>query len=163
MGLDACCTFYGTGSISIGTIAELASGDNLATVAPASGGNVSLESVLKLDPQYYILSGSDWTRYNGNAKSIILGYNKSVDQAYRQLQLLADRKGINTLTAIKNKQVIALYHGFYDSPLNILLTEELAKFIHPEIFKDLSATADLEYLHKHFLSIPANGVFWLKL
>lgn len=92
-----------------------------------------------------------------------MGYNKSADQAYKQLQLLADRKGINTLTAIKNKQVIALYHGFYDSPLNILLTEELAKFIHPEIFKDLSATADLEYLHEHFLSIPANGVFWLKL
>lgn len=162
MGADVCCSFYGTGTV--GAIAELAGGRNLLeNIAPANGGEVSLESVLSFDPDYYILSGADWRKYNPDAKSIILGYNKSFSQAQAQLQFLAQRKGINTLNAVKNKNVIALYHGFYDSPLSILLIEALAKSLYPENFSDLSADNELEYVHQQFLSVPANGVFWLKL
>lgn len=158
----ACCEYYGAGSI--GSLLNLAGGNNLlAGIAPKDGGSVNLETLLTLNPQYYILSGADWTRYNKSATSIVMGYNKNKDTALKQLKLLTKRQSLPAFPAIESQRVMAVYHGFYDSPLNILLVEAMARFLNPEIFTDLDPTADLKYFHDTFLSVAANGTFWLTL
>jgi iron complex transport system substrate-binding protein len=65
------------------------------------------------------------------------------------------------LDSIKQHRVLAVYHQYYDSPLNIFAIEAIAKFLHPELFKDLDPQADLERVHKEFLHQPSKGLFWL--
>lgn len=131
---------------------------------PPAGGEVSLETVLTLNPQYYILTGADWSRYDKHSQSVPLGYHADKQMAQDSLQMLANRRGISMLNAVKSHRMIVIYEGFsYDTPVNILSMEIIAKFLHPELFNDLDIEADIDYLHKHFMSIPASGIFWLTL
>lgn len=158
-----CCSYFGSGHD--GKFVTLAGGNNLlAGVVPAAGGEVSLETVLTLNPQYYILTGADWSYFDKHSQSVPLGYQADQQKAQLSLQVLASRQGLGILDAIKSQRMMVFYEGFfYDTPLNILNTEALAKFLQPELFSDVDVVADTHYVHDHFMSIPATGVFWLRL
>ncbi len=73
-----------------------------------------------------------------------------------------DRPKFRSLSAYKNKQVLALYQQYYDTPFNIIAVEAIAKFIHPELFADLDPQADSDYLHQTFTALEGDGVFWVQ-
>ncbi|SUC79220.1 ferrichrome/ferrioxamine B periplasmic transporter [Providencia stuartii] len=81
----------------------------------------------------------------------------------KQLAKLVDRQGISSLTAVKDKHVMAVYHNFYNNPMNIFAIEAMAKFMHPQTFATLEPEQNLQEFLQQFTAIKANGVFWIAL
>ena len=73
------------------------------------------------------------------------------------------RPGFGETSAVKNKRVMAIYHQFYQSPYHFVAIQALAKWLHPDAFKDLDPKATFDELHKQFLPIELTGVFWTEL
>lgn len=157
---DFCCSTFGQGSL--GEFVQAAGGNNLGgTLFSGMGGDVSLEKIITLNPDFYLLTGADWKNDRKASASIPLGYLQDSDLAHKKLAALMNRTGFNVLQAVQKHQVLALYHQFYDLPSNIIAVEEIAKFLHPQLFKDIDPEADLAYVHQHFMGLKTSGVFWI--
>lgn len=155
---DNCCSFFGR--LSYGILATEAGAKNLED-STDDGGNASIENILHLNPDFYVMSGANWTRYSNSSVAVQLGYNADKTTVEKQLDALMARNGIATLHAVKNSKVMAIYHHFYDNPLNFIAIEAMAKFFHPDVFADLDAVADLQQVHQRFTSIDGDGIFWI--
>ncbi|MGA1834290.1 hypothetical protein [Rhizobium wenxiniae] len=73
------------------------------------------------------------------------------------------RTGFPELEAVKDNHVMAVYHQFYQSPYHFVAVQALAKWLHPERFKDLDPQATFKELHEKFLPFDVSGVFWTTL
>lgn len=159
-GLDYCCGM--SGKSGFGDFVAKAGGNNLlAEKTPGKNSEVNIESLITMDPQYYIVTGADWTAYSKKSVAVALGYQAKHDNISTQLTGLINRKGFAHLRAVKNHQVMAIYHHFYDNPLNFIAIEAIANFIHPGKFADLDAKSDLHDIHQQFMSIADDGIFWI--
>ena len=56
-----------------------------------------------------------------------------------------------------------LSHQLINSPIDIVATEVLAKWIQPELFADLDPRATLDTINKDFLAVPYRGDYWTDL
>ncbi len=93
---DNCCQLYGRSGY--GSLAALAGGNNLvADSFPES----SIENIITLNPEYYLLTGADWHNFNRRSLAVSLGYNANKANVQKQLSVLMDRQGISSLTAVK--------------------------------------------------------------
>lgn len=155
---DSCCNLFGR--LSYGELASRAGANNLQT-ATDNGGDASIENILHLNPDYYVMTGANWTRYNSSSVAVKLGYNADKATVEKQLKALTERTGINTLRAVRTGHVMAIYHHFYDNPLNFLAIEAMAKFFHPEAFTRLDPVKNAQQVHEKFTSIPGDGIFWI--
>lgn len=159
-GLEYCCGLFGNSSF--GDLVIKAGGNNLMSGKGAGkSSQVSIESILTMNPQFYMMSGANWTAYSKKSAAVALGYQVDNHQVSAQLMALIQRKGFGELRAVKDKHVMAIYHHFYDNPLNFIAIEAIAEFINPQVFSDINAKADLDDIHQKFISIPATGIFWL--
>lgn len=157
---EECCFTYGKGSF--GEFIHVAGGTNLGSALFAGkNGTMSLEQLITSNPQFYLLTGADWSNTFSQSIGVPLGYGAERSLSEQRLKNLMGRNGVNLLDAAKHQRVMAVYHQFYDSPFNILAVEAIAKFLHPELFNDLDPQADIEMIHKHFLVQPYKGLFWL--
>nr|WP_128177225.1 MULTISPECIES: ABC transporter substrate-binding protein [Erwiniaceae] len=157
---EECCFTFGKGSF--GEFIQAAGGVNMGSALFAGkSGTINLEQLITSNPAFYLMTGADWSDSYKESIGVPLGYNADVTLSHQRLDKLMARNGVNVLQAIKNRQVMAIYHQFYDSPLNILAVESIAKFLHPELFKDLNPQADAEAIHQQFLAQPFSGLFWL--
>ena len=159
---DSCCQLYGRSGY--GVLASLAGGNNLvADSFPAKGAESSIENIITLNPEFYLLTGADWHNFNRRSLAVSLGYNADKANVQKQLSVLMDRQGISSLTAVKEKRVMAIYHNFYNNPMNIFAIEAMAKFMHPERFSALNPEQNLIDFQKQFTEIRETGVFWVNL
>ncbi|WP_375083680.1 ABC transporter substrate-binding protein [Providencia sp. SKLX074055] len=159
---DSCCQLYGRSGY--GELASLAGGNNLvADNFPAKGAESSIENIITLNPEFYLLTGADWHNFNRRSLAVSLGYNANKANAQKQLSALMDRQGISSLTAVKEKRVMAIYHNFYNNPMNIFAIEAMAKFMHPELFSTLNPEQNLIDFQQQFTEIRETGVFWISL
>ncbi|MEQ4732967.1 MULTISPECIES: ABC transporter substrate-binding protein [Providencia] len=159
---DNCCQLYGRSGY--GSLAALAGGNNLvADSFPAKGAESSIENIITLNPEYYLLTGADWHNFNRRSLAVSLGYNANKANVQKQLSVLMDRQGISSLTAVKEKRVMAIYHNFYNNPMNIFAIEAMAKFMHPERFSALNPEQNLVEFQNQFTEIRETGVFWVSL
>lgn len=158
---DECCFTYGKGSF--GEFIETAGGINVGSALFAGkNGTISLEQLITSNPAAYIMTGADWSNNFQQSIGIPLGYSADAQVTSQRLDHLMKRTGIATLDSIHNKRVLAIYHQYYDSPLNILAVEVIAKFLHPTLFADLNPETDIENIHKNVLNFPYSGAFWLQ-
>ena len=123
---------------------------------PANGAESSIENILHLNPQFYVLTGADWKQYNRRSEAVTLG------TAHRQNRRKSDEcadepPGLASLEAVKSQHVMAVYHNFYNSPLNIFAAEALAAFFHPQAFSDLNPQAEMVSFHQRFTAISGAG------
>lgn len=159
---EACCNLYGRSGY--GTLAALAGGNNLAaSKLPANGGESSIENIIYLDPDFYLITGADWSNFNRKSIAVKLGYNADGSILQSQLKRLINRQGISSLSAIKNKKVMAIYHNFYNNPLNIFAIEAMAKFFNPQAFSDIDPDKEIIKFHQEFTSIKTPAIFWITL
>lgn len=157
---DECCQTFGKGSY--GQFIDTAGGNNIGSkLFPEMSGQVNTEQVITSNPDFYLMTGADWNRGNRAPQAVPLGYVADKAVAEQKLKALMNRTGINVLTAVKEKRVMAIYHQFYDSPLNYIAVEAIAKFLHPDLFKDIDPQADIEQVHKQFTALDYSGVFWV--
>ncbi|MGV2934009.1 ABC transporter substrate-binding protein [Providencia sp. AGC89] len=161
-GVDYCCKTFGNGNF--GEFVETAGGNNLGSqwFSIGMGGEISEEQLIHSNPDYYLMTAADWDSTRKGSASVPLGYTGDKQKSLARLNKLMERPKFRSLAAFQNKQVLALYQQYYDTPFNIIAVEAIAKFIHPELFADLDPQADSDYLHQTFTALDGDGVFWVQ-
>ncbi|HHB1778790.1 TPA: ABC transporter substrate-binding protein, partial [Serratia odorifera] len=92
-----------------------------------------------------------------------VGPGADVDEAEKRLQALMMRPAFKTLPVAHNGNVHAIWHQFYDSPYQFVAIQAIAKWLHPELFKDLDPDATFREFHQKFLPLPYKPGYWVSL
>ncbi|AZC27136.1 ABC transporter substrate-binding protein [Pseudomonas sessilinigenes] len=153
-GLQECCGSPGTGNF--GEMIKLAGGRNIADGRiPGPIGTLNVEYILSSDPDVYVATGV----FAAGQGGVTLGYSATLQQAHDSLRQAAQRPPLNELRAVRQGNVHGLWHIFYDSPEHLVAVQALAKWLHPQLFKDLDPDQTRRELYQRFMPIPASGVF----
>ena len=110
-----------------------------------------------------MMTGANWAESNPNSTAAPMGYEATPDKVQARLKGLMQRTGLPLLRATKDKQVMVLYHQFYNSPYSFIAVQAIAKTLHPERFRDVDPRATWEELHAKFLPVAPSGLFWAAL
>lgn len=144
-----------TGNGGMGDVIRLVGGKNIAEgVVPGAIGDISVEYALKAQPDIYVATGN-------RAPGLQLGAQVDEETAAKTLQDVLARPEFSSLTAIREGRAHGLWHEFYNTPYNILAVEVLAKWIHPELFKDLDPKQTRHELYAKYLPLPDTGTYWV--
>ncbi|SEB87021.1 iron complex transport system substrate-binding protein [Pseudomonas saponiphila] len=153
-GLQDCCGSPGTGNFA--EMIKLAGGRNIADGRiPGPIGVLNVEYILSSDPDVYVATGV----FAAGQGGVTLGYSATLQQARDSLRQAAQRPPLNELRAVRQGNVHGLWHIFYDSPEHLVAVQALAKWLHPQLFKDLDPDQTRLELYQRFMPIPASGVF----
>lgn len=146
---DACCFTHGHSGW--GGLVEAVGANNIGSqVLPGASGFVSLEKIISMKPDAYIMTGSK----RGNSQVLPLGYQVSPQAVNAQAQTLLSRTGVSNIPAVKGQHAYGVYHHFYNHPWNIVGMEYLAKDIYPQPFSTLDPNATYHYIVRHFTTLP---------
>lgn len=157
---DDCCMSFG--NENFGKMVEIAGGRNLAgDLIPGTFGTVNPEAVVAANPEVVIVTGGNWGAYVPGGAWVGLGPGTDLVEARRKLDGLAKRPAFAQTQAVKNGRVHAIWHQFYNSPYQFVAIQEIATWLHPELFKDLDASATLKTLHERFLPLPYEPGYWV--
>lgn len=141
-----------TGKSGLGSVIEAVGGHNIgADAVPGALGDVSVEYVLQADPDVYIATGN-------RAPGVLLGAGVSLETARQSLAKITARPEFAPLRPIQAGQAHGLWHDFYNSPFNILAIEAMAKWVHPEHFKDIDPQATLGEINQ-MLKVGLDGQY----
>ena len=159
---DDCCMSFG--NENFGKMVDFAGGRNLATpLIPGTFGTVNAEQIVAANPDVVIVTGSNWDGYVPGGNWVGLGYGANMTEARRKLANLMKRPAFTQTTAVKTGQVHGIWHQFYNSPYQFVAIQEIAKWLHPELFKDVDANATMKALHERFLPLPYEPGLWVSL
>jgi len=156
-GLDSCCFTHA--HVGWGGLVEAVGARNIGSeLLPGPTGDIAMEKVISLQPDVYIVSGSQWAQKNNAA--VPFGYGVTQQQVNVAFRLMEKRTGFSELSAIKNHRFYGIYHNFYNHPYNIVGMEYLAKFIYPHLFNDLDPARTYDDILLRFTKIPQEpGIF----
>lgn len=160
---NSCCSTWG--ATNFGKFVEEAGGRNWGSrfFSSTSGGDVSIEKIVADDPDYFILTGANWSESIPSSAAAPMGYEATDEKVQARLKTLMERPGLQLLQAVREKHVMVLYHQFYNSPYSFVAVQAIAKMLHPERFKDVDPQATWEDLHAKFLPVAPSGIFWATL
>lgn len=155
---DQCCKTFGPHNF--GQYVEIAGGRNWgSSFTDKLAVDVSLEAVIQANPDVIIATAANWA----NSISVPLGYGAQQGPVDARMRGLTQRTGFSDLRAVKNKQFYAIYHQFYTSPYSVFAIQQIAKWLHPEEFRDVNPEANFAQMHRRFLPIDYSGAFWTQL
>jgi len=155
-GLDNGCCFTHARN-GWGGLVEAAGGVNIGSqLLPGASGNVSVEKIISLNPDYYLMTGSK--RPAKGTAIIPFGYNVAESDVAAAFNALVSRQGVSSIPAVAQGHTGALYHHFYNNPYNIIAIEALSKIFYPTRFNDVDPLADYHELIKNFTQIPADNI-----
>lgn len=155
-GLDNGCCFTHARN-GWGGLVEAAGGTNIGSqLLPGATGNVSVEKIISLNPDYYLMTGS---KRPGKGTAIIpFGYNVPANDVTAAFNALLSRQGVASIPAVVQGHTGALYHHFYNNPYNIVAIEALSKIFYPTLFNDVDPQADYHAIITHFTHIPDDNI-----
>jgi iron complex transport system substrate-binding protein len=70
---------------------------------------------------------------------------------------------MQNLKAIKTGRAHGIWHSYYNSPFNIIAVVSFAKWVHPDLFRDVSPEALMEEIYQRFLPFKLPGVYTVTL
>ncbi len=159
---EDCCMSFGHGNF--GTFVELAGGQNMAKpFIPGTFGTINAEQVIASDPDQIVVTGGNWEAYVPGGAWIGVGPGADEAEAQQKLAALMERPGFTGVTAVKNGQVHAIWHQFYNNPYSFVAVQRLATWLHPDLFPDLDPEATLAELHDRFLPVDYHPGYWVSL
>jgi iron complex transport system substrate-binding protein len=154
---QGCCL-----SVAEGLFADLvaaAGGCNIAEgLLPGAVGELSLEHVISSAPEVYIGTAIGAPGSAG-AGRIVLGSGVEPGTARGSLARALDRPGLAGLPAVTGARAHALWHHFYNSPLNVYALQRIAKWLHPERYAHLDPEATLQALLARFHPVDLTGTY----
>ncbi len=157
---ETCCT-----TVSEGLFAEMVDalgGCNIARdLLPGAVGEVSLEHVLDVSPDVYIGTAVGTVNDPPGSRTIVLGAHVDGETARDSLDRALSRTGIRDLDAVRADRAHGLWHHFYNSPLNIAAFQQIAKWLHPDLFADLDPDNTLDRLLERFAPIDLEGTYFV--
>lgn len=158
-GGATCCFAPGRGTFT--DFVTLAGGRNIAVeVLPGPYGQVSLEYLIDANPDFYVATGGSHLARSGG---LVLGPGTDAPAARASLANLTARPGLSSLTAVETAHAYGLWHGFNDQPTHVVMIEALAKWFHPDLFRDLDPAATLARINRDFAAVPLDGTYWTGL
>ena len=151
---DSCCFTHG--DAGWGKLIQAVGADNIGTkLLPGASGTVSLEQVISMKPDVYIMTGSARPSKNGSVTHILpFGYGANEASIDKEAKVLLSRTGVAQIPAVSSQHVYGVYHQFYNHPYNIVGMEYLAKFIYPEQFKNLDPAKTYHELVRNYTHLP---------
>jgi iron complex transport system substrate-binding protein len=159
---DDCCMSFG--NENFGKMVEIAGGTNLAgKIIPGTFGVVNPEQIIAANPDQVIVTGSNWELYVAGGAWVGVASGADMEQARAKLARLMTRPAYAGLEAVKNKQVHAIWHQFYNSPYQFAAIQQIAKWLHPDLFRDLDPDNTMRVLHERFLPVPYRPGYWVSL
>lgn len=154
-----CCNSPGKGNV--GDYISFVGGRNIgADVLKGPFGKLNLEYVVDRDPDVYIATGGPHLEKVGG---YVVGPQYSAEQSQAALRKVASRRGIASLKAVTGGRTHGLSHQLINSPIDIVATEAMARWIHPELFADLDPRKTLDEINSRFLAVPYRGEYWTDL
>lgn len=149
---DDCCMSFG--NENFGKMVELAGGVNMAKdFIPGTFGTVNPEQIIASNPDQVIVTGSNWELYVPGGKWVGVGPGADKAEAARKLSELMKRPGFTDIKAVQDGNVHAIWHQFYNSPYQFVAVQQIAKWLHPDLFKEVDADATFKEMHERFLPV----------
>lgn len=159
---DECCMSFG--DENVGKMVEVAGGSNIAkTAIPGTFGTLNPEFIISARPDVVIVTGANWKHYNTADKWVGVGPGADTAQATKRLSALMQRSAFKTLPVATNGNAHAIWHQFYDSPYQFVAIQAMAKWLHPDLFKDIDPDATFRTFHEKFLPLPYQPGYWVTL
>lgn len=159
---EECCFAYGNGNFA--QFLTFAGGRNVASqYIDGTYGVLNQETIIHTKAQMVIVTGTDWSGYNPKGNWVGLGPGANLSIAQQKLRLLMERNAFKTLTAVKQRQVHAIWHTFYDSPFGFIAILKFAGWLHPTLFADLDANEIFKSFTEQFLPVKWEEGYWVSL
>lgn len=159
---EECCMSFGDDNF--GKFVTLAGGDNIArNIIPATFGNLNPEQIIASSPDHVIVTGGMWDAYVPGGAWVGVGPGQDRAEALRKLAALTRRPAMTGIAAVRSRQVHAIWHQFYNSPYQFVGIQQMAKWLHPELFADLDPEATFRTLHERFLPVDYRPGYWVSL
>ncbi|MGV2064919.1 ABC transporter substrate-binding protein [Agrobacterium sp. 22-226-1] len=159
---DDCCMSFG--NENFGKMVELAGGVNMAKdIIPGTFGTVNPEQIIASNPEQIIITGGNWNGYVPGGNWVGVGYGADLKEAHRKLENLTKRPAFTGVQAVKAGNVHAIWHQFYNNPYQFVAVQEIAKWLHPDLFKDLDPEATFKELHARFLPLDYKPGYFVSL
>lgn len=151
-------------TISRGLFAEMvkfSGGKSMAAdLLPGPVGQLSYEHILSAGFDVYIGSAiGTVTKNNTYANFLLAGPNVDEAAAKNALQKMLKARNFDALQAIKDGNAYGLWHHFYNSPFNLYAVEAMAKWFHPELFKDLQPEKTLQKYLQAAKPVDLEGIY----
>ncbi len=154
-----CCHALGAGNI--GRFIAFAGGDSIsAAVSKGPTAQLGLEYVIAQNPEVYVGTGGAHLKAAGG---LVIGPGFDAATIQQRLAAVVARPGFAELRAIKTKRTHGLFHNMMSTPLNLLATEALARWLHPQAMKDIDPDATMAEINAKFLAVPMSGIYWIDL
>lgn len=163
-GLVECCGTFGPDNF--GLMVDLAGGHNLGSdFLPGYTGSINPEQVIASNPDVVIVTGSNWTHSENAEQYVNVGPNAAAtaDESRAALQALVDAPAFTGSKAVAEGDIHAIWHQFYTSPYQFVAIQEMAKWLHPDLFADLDPDATFQEFHDKFLPVAYQPGYWLSL
>lgn len=158
---DCCLTF---GDENFGRYVEMAGGTNIAKgLVPGTFGQLNAEQVLATDPAHVVVTSANWEAYVPGGRWVGVGPGADLTEATRKLEGYLARPAYAATSAQRNRAFHAIWHQFYNSPYQFVAVQQLAKWLHPELFADLDPDATFRELHERFLPIAYRPGYFVSL
>ena len=152
------------GNENFGKMVELAGGINMAKdIIPGTFGTVNPEQIIASNPEQIIITGGNWNGYVPGGNWVGVGYGADLKEAHRKLENLTKRPAFTGVQAVKDGNVHAIWHQFYNNPYQFVAVQEIAKWLHPDLFKDLDPEATFKELHARFLPLDYKPGYFVSL
>jgi len=143
-----------------GRLVETAGGVNIAKDQVAKWGPISPEHVLTQNPEKIFLAGAAWT---SSDKAVVMGPGVEPALTHAWMTPNMERPGWAALSAVKNGDIHAVYHGGARTTYDFTFLQYLAKTMHPEQFEDVDPQANLDAFFRDYMPIRFSGVYMTKL
>lgn len=154
---EPCCNSPGSGNI--GKFIDFVGGRNIGAVLKDKPfGQVSLEYVISSKPDIYIASGGQYMEKRGG---LLIGPRYTPAETQASIDRLLARPGFSALPAIAEGKVHGMSQQFFNSPLDLLALELIARWVHPELFSDIDVETVRQELNR-FMAVPVTGAYWTR-
>ncbi|TCQ29810.1 ABC transporter substrate-binding protein [Rhizobium sp. PP-CC-3G-465] len=159
---DDCCMSFG--NENFGRMVEIAGGTNMARdIIPGTFGSVNPEQIIASNPDQVIITGGMWEAYVPGGNWVGVGYGADLQEAHRKLENLTKRPAFTGIKAVNDGEIHAIWHQFYNNPYQFVAIQQIAKWLHPDLFKDLDPEATFKELHERFLPLPYKPGYFVSL
>ena len=162
-GREDCCATMNEGMM--GRFIDWAGGTNIAKgKVPGAYGLLNPEYLLVTQPDIYMGTaiGAAGVKYPKPGR-IVLGPSADETSARDTLLQATQRRTISGLKAVQAGRAHAIWHNFYNTPMNVAAVQAMAKWIHPDRFPELDPRKTLETLFQRFQPVPLDGAYWVSL
>ena len=130
---------------------------------PGTFGTVNPEQIIASNPDQVIITGGMWEGYVPGGNWVGVGYGADLTEAHRKLENLTKRPAFTGVKAVKDGNIHAIWHQFYNNPYQFVAIQQIAKWLHPDLFADLDPEATFKELHARFLPLDYKPGYFVSL